>query len=164
VLLGAENRVFLVLPLNVAAGMPAELEYLSPIIWKELESYLRAHDKQLKTVSRKVARNLWIRCIQQVRGGEQGARAGYDDAMRALALELRNHAEFDALIAPSPVLRRAARTGPGGHRERARFSPGPRGDARIRDAARGTIRATLRRDSTRRTPRGQGDLLVRVEN
>ena len=59
-LLGAENRVFLILPLNVAAAMPPELEFFSPIVWEELELYLRAHDKQLKTVSRQIARKLWI--------------------------------------------------------------------------------------------------------
>ncbi len=107
VLLGSENRVFLILPLNVAAVMPPELESFSPIIWKELELYLRAQGKQLKTISRQAARNLWVRTIRQVRAGEKGARAGYDDAARALALELRNHAEFDAMIAPSLFVREA---------------------------------------------------------
>ena len=106
-LLGAENRVFLILPLNLAAAMPPVLEPFSPILWKELENYLRAHDKQLKTVSRKVARNLWLRSIQQVRAGEKGARAGYDDAARALVLELQKHAGFDAMIAPSLFMREA---------------------------------------------------------
>jgi hypothetical protein len=107
VLLGNENRVFLILPLNVAAVMPPELESLSPIIWKELELYLRAQGKQLKTISRRAARNLWVRSIRQVRAGENGARAGHDDAARALALELQNHAEFDTLIAPSLLIREA---------------------------------------------------------
>ena len=52
-LLGNENRVILILPLNVAAVMPSELELFSPIIWKELELYLRARGKQLKTISRR---------------------------------------------------------------------------------------------------------------
>ncbi len=107
VLLGKENRVFLILPLNVAAVMPPELESFSPIIWKELELYLRAQGKQLKTISRQAARNLWVRSIPQVRAGEKGARAGYDDAARALALELQEHAEFDAMIAPSLFVREA---------------------------------------------------------
>ncbi len=106
-LLGVENRVFLILPLNVAAVMPPVLEPFSPILWEELELYLRAHDMQLKTVPWQVARNLWVRSIQQARVGEKGARAGYDDAARALALELRKHAEFDAMIAPSLFIREA---------------------------------------------------------
>ncbi len=103
----SDRQVFLILPLNVAAVMPPELESLSPIIWKELERYLRAQDKELKTISREAARNLWLRSIQAVRAGEKGARAGYDDAARALALELRKHADFDALIAPSLYVREA---------------------------------------------------------
>jgi hypothetical protein len=107
VLLGAENRVFLILPLNIAMAMPPELELPSPILWAELERTLRAHDKQLKTVARQVARDLWVRSIQQARAGEKGARAGYDDAARALVFELQKHAAFDAMIAPSLVVREA---------------------------------------------------------
>jgi hypothetical protein len=107
VLLGSENRVFLILPLNVAAAMPRELEGPSAIVWEELELYLRAQGKELKTVARRTARSLWVRSIQQARAGEKGARAGYDDAARALALELRKHADFDAMIAPSLFVREA---------------------------------------------------------
>jgi hypothetical protein len=108
VLLGNENRVLLILPLNVAAVMPPELEFFSPIVWKEMEIYLRAQDKQLKTISRQAARNLWVQSIRKVRSAEEGARAGFDDAARALVAELRNHAEFDAMIAPSLFVREAA--------------------------------------------------------
>jgi hypothetical protein len=107
VLLGSESEVFLVLPLNVALVMPTELENSSAILWRELELYLREQGKELKTVSRQVARNLWVRSIQAARAGPQGARAGYDDAARALAIELRKHAEFDAMIAPSLFVREA---------------------------------------------------------
>jgi len=105
-LLGNENRVLLVLPLNVAAVMPSELELFSPIVWKELELYLRARDKQLKTISRQAARNLWVRAVKQVRA-EGGPHVGYDDAARVLAVELRKHTEFDALLAPSLFIREA---------------------------------------------------------
>jgi hypothetical protein len=107
VLLGNESRVLLILPLNVAAVMPRELEGPSPIVWRELELYLRAQGKELKTVARPVARKLWLQSIQLARAGEKGARAGYDDAARNLALELRKHAEFDALIAPSLYVQQA---------------------------------------------------------
>jgi hypothetical protein len=105
--MGSESRVFLILPLNVAMAMPQELENSSPILWRELELYLREQGKELKTVSRQVARNLWVRSIKQARAGEKGARAGYDDAARALAIELRKHAAFDAMIAPSLFVREA---------------------------------------------------------
>jgi hypothetical protein len=103
VLLGAEKRVFLILPLNVTSVLPPELEFLSPIVWEELEVYLRAHDEQLKTVSRETARKLWL----PVRSGEKGAKTGYDDAVRALVLELQKHAAFDAMIVPSLIFRKA---------------------------------------------------------
>lgn len=106
-LLGAQDKVFLVLPLNLAAVMPPELEGVSAIVWEELERYLRAQGKQLKTVSRETARALWLASIKQVRSGEKGARAGYADAARALAVELRRHAEFDVMIAPSLYVREA---------------------------------------------------------
>ena len=107
VLLGAENKVFLILPLNLAAVMPPELEGISPIVWEELERYLRAQGKQLKTVSRATARGLWLESIKQARAGEKGARAGFDDAARMLAAELRKHASFDVMIAPSLYVREA---------------------------------------------------------
>ncbi len=107
VLLGTENRVFLVLPLNLAAVLPPELEGVSPIVWEELERYLRAQGKQLKTVSRQTARNLWLKSIKQVRAGEKGVKAGFDDAARALAIELHKHAEFDTMLAPSLFVREA---------------------------------------------------------
>jgi hypothetical protein len=108
VLLGSENRVFLILPFNVAARMPTELEGLSPVVWKQLELYLREQGKQLKTVSRESARALWLRAIKELRQGGSAAAVGYDDAARVLARELRKHAEFDAMIAPSLYLREAA--------------------------------------------------------
>lgn len=107
VLFGAENRVLLILPLNVAAVMPPELEFVSPIIWEELETYLRAGDRKLKTISATSAHELWVKAIKQVRAGPQGARAGFDDAARALALELHKQTEFDAMIAPSLYVREA---------------------------------------------------------
>jgi len=105
-LVGEENRVILILPLNVAAVMPSELELFSPIIWKELELYLRDRGKQLKTISRQAARTLWVRAVKQVRA-EGGPHAGYDQAARALAVELRKHTEFDTLLAPSLFIREA---------------------------------------------------------
>jgi hypothetical protein len=105
VLLGSEQHVFVILPFNVAAVMPSELEAFSPVVWEELEAYLRAQHKQLKTLAPKTARQLWFRSIRRVRAAD--ARAGYDDAARAFVLELRKHAEFDALIAPSLFIREA---------------------------------------------------------
>jgi hypothetical protein len=107
VLAGGPDPTLLILPFNVAAVMPSELDPASPIVWKELKLYLRAHGKRLKTVSFRDARRFWLSSIRQVRAGEKGARAGYDDAARVLVLELAKHAEFDTLIAPSLFIRNA---------------------------------------------------------
>jgi len=107
VLLGSPEQVYLILPLNLAAPIPSELEPYSAVIWQEIERYLRAHDKQLKTVAPEVARKLWGKSVQQVRVGARGARAGFEDASRALAVELRKHAEFGAMVAPSVFIREA---------------------------------------------------------
>lgn len=105
--MGSAAQNLLILPLNVAVLMPAELDGHSSIVWQELEYYLRAHGKQLKTVSFEVARRFWLSSIEQVRAGEKGAKAGYDEAARVLVERLAKHAEFDTVIAPSLYLRKA---------------------------------------------------------
>jgi len=105
VLAGNPARNLLILPLNVAAVMPTALEAASPVVWEELEVYLRAQGKDLKTVSFRDARRLWIESIKEVRAAN--ARAGYDEAARVLVGKLAHHAVFDAVIAPSLYLREA---------------------------------------------------------
>ena len=105
VLAGNPARGLLILPLNVAAVMPTELEPASPIVWEELEVYLRAQGKELKTVSLEAARQLWVASIVEARAAN--ARAGYDDAARVMVAKLARYAAFDAVIAPSLYLRKA---------------------------------------------------------
>jgi hypothetical protein len=105
VLAGNPAQSLLILPLNVAAVMPPELEAASPVVWQELELYLRAQGKELKTVSFQAARSLWIASIREARAAD--ARAGYDHAARVLVGKLSRHADFDAVIAPSLYLRHA---------------------------------------------------------
>jgi hypothetical protein len=111
VLAGGAAQNLLILPLNVTAIMPPELEALSSFVWTELEIYLREHGKQLKTASFRDARRLWLGSIRQARAGEKGARAGFDDAARLLVLELAKHAEFDTVIVPSLFVRKARISG-----------------------------------------------------
>ena len=105
VLAGNPARNLLILPLNVAAVMPSELVAASPVVWEELEIYLRAQGKELKTVAFRDARRLWVESIQEARAVD--ARAGYDEASRVLVGKLAHHAVFDAVIAPSLYLREA---------------------------------------------------------
>ena len=105
--MGGSDQTLLILPFNLAVSMPSEIESFSPIVWEELEVYLRAHGKQLRTVSMRDARRLWHSSIEQVRDGKSGDSAGYDEAVSVLVRELAKHAEFDAVIAPSLVIRKA---------------------------------------------------------
>ncbi len=111
VLAGSAAQSLLILPLNVTAIMPQELEALSSFVWTELEIYLREQGKQLKTASFRDARRLWLGSIRQVRAGEKGARAGFDDAARVLVLELAKHAEFDTVIVPTLFVQKAKISG-----------------------------------------------------
>jgi hypothetical protein len=106
VLAGSPARTLLILPLNVPAVMAPELEASGAVVWEELELYLRAQGKELKTVSFSSARELWLGAIRKVRA-EAGAKAGFDEAARELALELARHADFEAMIVPSLFVREA---------------------------------------------------------
>jgi len=111
VLAGGAAQNLLILPLNVTAALSPELEDLSAVVWSELETYLRAEGKRLRTASFRDARRLWLDSVQQARAGEKGARAGFDDAARVLVLELAKHADFDTLIIPSLFIREAPISG-----------------------------------------------------
>jgi hypothetical protein len=105
VLAGNAARNLVILPLNIAAVMPTELEASSPVVWKELEVYLRAQGKELKTLSFRNARQLWLSSIGAARAAD--ARAGFDDAARVLVGKLAQLVDFDAVIVPSLYLREA---------------------------------------------------------
>jgi hypothetical protein len=111
VLAGGAAGNLLILPLNATAIMSPELEDLSSVVWSELESYLRADGKRLRTAAFADARRLWLHSIQQARAGENGARAGFDEAARLLVLELAKHADFDTVIIPSLFVREAPISG-----------------------------------------------------
>lgn len=107
VLVGNAAQTLLILPLNVAAIMPPELDGMSSFVRSELEIYLADHGKTLKTVSFPDARRLWLSSIREVRSGPNGARSGYDDAARVFVGMLAQHAEFDSVIAPSLYVQKA---------------------------------------------------------
>ncbi len=111
VLAGNAAQTLLILPLNVAAVMPPELDSMSPLVRKELEIYLADHGKTLKTVSYPDARRLWLSSIREVRSGPNGARSGYDDAARVFVRKLAQHAQFDTVIAPSLYVQKARISG-----------------------------------------------------
>lgn len=101
VLLESQTDTLVVLPLNVTTEMPEQLASASPLLWKELEAYLRAHDAPLKTLSFPTARNLWLRSVGRARDEAEGTKPGFDDAARIFTSELSEYAEFDAVIIPT---------------------------------------------------------------
>lgn len=115
VLAGNPAQTLLVLPMNVTAVMPPELESLGFLVWDDLTAYLQDLDKQLKTVDPLVARQLWLGSIRKVRAGVKGAQAGFDDAAGEFVRELGRHAEFDTVIAPSLFVREAEIAGRTAH-------------------------------------------------
>ena len=109
--MGSEARNVLILPLNTTSIMSPELEHLREPVWAELEAYLRTEDTRLRTLSTRDARNFWLGSIKQVRAGEKGAKAGFDEAARSLVFELAKYADFDTLIIPSLFIREAPISG-----------------------------------------------------
>jgi hypothetical protein len=108
---GSAARILLVLPLNVAIPISDGLGDQSLAVWQELESYLQSQGKQLKTVSYRDARRLWLASIARARRAAEGGKADYATASRFFVRELRRHAEFDAVIAPSIFVQQANFTG-----------------------------------------------------
>lgn len=111
VLAGNKAQSLLILRLNTTAIMSPELAPLRDFVWSELEHYLRAEGKQLRTAPFDAARRIWLNGIQQARAGGNGARVGFDDAARLLVLELAKHADFDTVIVPSLFIREATISG-----------------------------------------------------
>jgi hypothetical protein len=98
------------LPLNVVATLPTELEEQADLVWKELEVYLEAHGRRLQTVRLLDARRLWLDSIRQVRAKRESEQ-GFEASLRVLALALAQHAEFDAVIVPSLFVQQARMVG-----------------------------------------------------
>ncbi|MGH7336943.1 MAG: hypothetical protein ACREI7_05155, partial [Myxococcota bacterium] len=100
-----------ILPLNVATPMPAELRTTSSEVWSALEVYLRAHGTALKTVSYPTARGLWLASVRDAKADPKQKDPGFDDAARLFVGKLKQHADFDALIVPSLYVQRAILSG-----------------------------------------------------
>lgn len=115
ILASAESEVVLVLPLNVTAVMPPELERGSRLVWDELTAYLKDHGRQLKTVDPVTARRLWLESVRKAREGERGVRAGFDEAGELFVQELGRHAEFGLVVSPSLAVRQALLSGRDAH-------------------------------------------------
>jgi hypothetical protein len=108
VLAGSPVQDVLVLPLNVASPTPQDLVQAEPLVWEELENYLRSHGMRLRTVNYQTARQFWLGSIKQVRSKPGSTEAGYDDAARVMIGKLQKYGEFDTVVAPSIYITQAA--------------------------------------------------------
>jgi hypothetical protein len=121
-----------VLPLNVATPMPAELKEHGPAVWSTLETALRSHGSQLKTLAAPTARGLWLASVRAAQAEPKDSQRKLEDAVaHQFATRLRESAEFDALIFPSLFLQRAVLEGTtatwDGTERTLEFDAGPRG-------------------------------------
>jgi hypothetical protein len=103
-----EIEVVMVLPLNIAVAIPKELEVPSLAVWQSLEDDLRARGVELKTISYSNSRRLWKQSVEQARRTEKDDAAALLLAMSLLAVELRRHTEFDAVVAPSVLIQQSS--------------------------------------------------------
>jgi hypothetical protein len=127
-----------ILPLNVATPMPAELKSESSAAWSALEVYLRAHGAALKTVAYPAARGLWLASIRDARADPKKKDPGFDDAARLFVGKLEQQSDFDALIIPSLYVQRATLSGTKATwdgTERTLEIEAPRGDGPVQSDA-----------------------------
>ena len=100
-LAGSASELLVVLPFNVTAKLPDRLESSSPVAWKELTTYLKAHAIPIKTLAFPTARRLWLECVREARAAKPGTRSGFDEAAVIFVARLSQHVEFDTLVIPT---------------------------------------------------------------
>ena len=94
-----------VAPLNLGMRTPAELRDLDGPVWDELVDYFRVRDRQVSVVSRDDADRIWTEALEELK--RSGAPPGLRSASAHFARLLGERAEYDLLLMPSLVLRRA---------------------------------------------------------
>ena len=107
VLVRSASESVVLLPLNLAARMPEELEPWSPRLWEALIDYLRQRAPAVKTVAPTEARQLWLESVRKARETEHPARSAFDEAARLLVERIGEHAEFGAVVLPTLFIQTA---------------------------------------------------------
>jgi hypothetical protein len=100
------HQTLVLLPLNVATPLPAELGDSSAVVWSALRDYVRGQGATLKTLPLPVARQLWLASIRAAQTAK-GKQSGFDDAAVYFVRRLAENADFDAVIMPSLFVQRA---------------------------------------------------------
>ncbi len=106
-LAGGEARAdrVVVAPLNLAIRAPAELAGAGDPVWQELLRTLQERDRQVAVVSPITAERMWLEVMlaeEQATG-----QPTHETATAGFARSLAEHRDFDLLVLPSLVLRKA---------------------------------------------------------
>jgi len=94
-----------VAPLNLGLRAPPELRGSEARVWNELLRYLRAQDRSLSVVDERDAEALWSDAVALLE--QAGAPIEPRAAASRFARLLAEHAEYDVVVLPSLVVRRA---------------------------------------------------------
>jgi hypothetical protein len=92
-------------PLNLGLRTPPELSGSGSRVWTELLRYLRAQDRSLSVLDAEDAEALWRDSVARLESSE--APVDPRAAASRFARLLAEHADFDVVVMPSLVVRRA---------------------------------------------------------
>jgi hypothetical protein len=95
----------IVVPLNLGLHTPSELRDGEAAVWSELIGYLRAQDRSLAVVEADDALALWGDALDEL--ADSADPVGSRAAASRFAQLLAEHVEYDVVVIPSLVIRRA---------------------------------------------------------
>lgn len=92
-----------VAPLNLALRMPAEINGMEGPVWTALLEHFVARERKVQQIDENDARGLWSDVVM-----EMGDARELTGATRRFAQILAEHTEYDLLVIPALVMRRAS--------------------------------------------------------
>jgi len=95
----------LVVPLNLALRVPAELEDVDEPVWYELLRHFQAQDRYVTVIAPVDAKLLWMDTMAELE--QPGATRDLSTASAHFARRLAEHTDYGLLLMPSLVLRSA---------------------------------------------------------
>lgn len=98
---GRVDRIVLA-PMNLSLRMPAEIDGTQEPVWNALIDHFQSHDRVVRTIDERDARALWSEIVL-----DMGEAKNLEAANRAFAERLAEENEFDLLVMPALVMRRA---------------------------------------------------------
>ena len=98
----ATDRV-IVAPLNLALRMPAEIDGMQDPVWQALLEHFETRNRAVQQIENSDAQRLWSGVVN-----EMGPARELSGATSRFARQLAEHSDYDLLVMPALVLRRAA--------------------------------------------------------